>query len=168
MNEQQVAKCELCGEPMPPGEQMFKFHGYSGPCPRQHIIPLTHEPKIKSVVGPIPEEPPEATHSEDIERLQKLLHEREGEPLDDAMPDTDKHCYISCIEVAFHIPVYMTIDQQRRLCNLVQEICERPCNTPVGGVHWQSGGGSKPLWDEPHEPDFDNSIYYVETFSRSK
>lgn len=26
--------CELCGDPMPPGEQMFKFHGYSGPCPK--------------------------------------------------------------------------------------------------------------------------------------
>lgn len=28
------AKCELCGEPMPEGETMFKFHGYSGPCPK--------------------------------------------------------------------------------------------------------------------------------------
>jgi hypothetical protein len=28
------AKCELCGEPMPEGEEMFKFHGYSGPCPK--------------------------------------------------------------------------------------------------------------------------------------
>lgn len=27
-------RCELCGEPMPAGEQMFKFHGYSGPCPK--------------------------------------------------------------------------------------------------------------------------------------
>src|SRR5690349_2186505 len=27
-------KCELCGEPMPPGEEMFKLHGYSGPCPK--------------------------------------------------------------------------------------------------------------------------------------
>lgn len=27
------ALCKLCGEPMPPGEEMFKFHGYSGPCP---------------------------------------------------------------------------------------------------------------------------------------
>lgn len=25
--------CQLCGEPMPTGETMFKFHGYSGPCP---------------------------------------------------------------------------------------------------------------------------------------
>ena len=27
-------KCELCGEPMPPGEEMFKIHGYSGNCPK--------------------------------------------------------------------------------------------------------------------------------------
>ena len=25
--------CGLCGHPVPPGEEMFKFHGYSGPCP---------------------------------------------------------------------------------------------------------------------------------------
>ena len=28
------ALCILCGEPMPTGEEMFKFHGYSGPCPK--------------------------------------------------------------------------------------------------------------------------------------
>lgn len=27
-------KCELCGEPMPPGEEMFKIHGLSGNCPK--------------------------------------------------------------------------------------------------------------------------------------
>lgn len=27
--------CDICGQPMPPGEEMFKFHGYSGPCPPQ-------------------------------------------------------------------------------------------------------------------------------------
>lgn len=25
--------CELCGKPLPPGEEMFRYHGYSGPCP---------------------------------------------------------------------------------------------------------------------------------------
>ena len=29
-----IARCSLCGEPMPEGETMFKFHGYSGPCPK--------------------------------------------------------------------------------------------------------------------------------------
>lgn len=28
------ATCDLCGEPMPKGEEMFKLHGYSGPCPK--------------------------------------------------------------------------------------------------------------------------------------
>lgn len=28
------AVCEICGEPLPPGEEMFKYHGYSGPCPK--------------------------------------------------------------------------------------------------------------------------------------
>lgn len=32
MSEQQ--KCGLCGEPMPPGEEMFEYHGYSSPCPK--------------------------------------------------------------------------------------------------------------------------------------
>ena len=27
-------KCSICGEPMPDGETMFNFHGYSGPCPK--------------------------------------------------------------------------------------------------------------------------------------
>src|SRR5689334_9647042 len=27
------AKCAICGEPMPEGEEMFNYHGYSGPCP---------------------------------------------------------------------------------------------------------------------------------------
>jgi hypothetical protein len=28
-----MSNCELCGLPMPEGEEMFKYHGYSGPCP---------------------------------------------------------------------------------------------------------------------------------------
>ena len=32
MSEQ--PKCSVCGEPMLAGEEMFKFHGYSGPCPK--------------------------------------------------------------------------------------------------------------------------------------
>jgi hypothetical protein len=32
--ERDAARCELCGEPMPVGEEMFKFHGYSGSCPK--------------------------------------------------------------------------------------------------------------------------------------
>lgn len=29
-----TAICEICGDPMPAGEEVFKFHGLSGPCPK--------------------------------------------------------------------------------------------------------------------------------------
>lgn len=32
-----IPKCEICGEPMPVGEEMFKFHGYSGKCPTRPL-----------------------------------------------------------------------------------------------------------------------------------
>ena len=33
-------RCDLCGEPMPEGEEMFRLHGYSGPCPKPPL-PVT-------------------------------------------------------------------------------------------------------------------------------
>ena len=42
-----VAKCELCGESMPPGENMFKYHGYSGPCPKP---PLPRTPSEEEIL----------------------------------------------------------------------------------------------------------------------
>ena len=41
MSDAKQAICELCGEPMPPGEEVFNYHGYSGPCPKP---PLPAEP----------------------------------------------------------------------------------------------------------------------------
>lgn len=33
LKDMRGARCDACGEPMPEGEEMFKFHGYSGLCP---------------------------------------------------------------------------------------------------------------------------------------
>ena len=43
-------KCELCGEPMPPGEEMFKYHGYSGDCPKPPIPKQPAKQKIPGLV----------------------------------------------------------------------------------------------------------------------
>ena len=40
-----MPNCELCGEPMPEGESMFKYHGYSGPCPKPPL-PREHTETI--------------------------------------------------------------------------------------------------------------------------
>ncbi len=39
-----TTKCALCGEPMPEGESMFKYHGYSGPCPKGPLVRLALDP----------------------------------------------------------------------------------------------------------------------------
>lgn len=39
-------KCKLCGEPMPPGEEIFHYHGYSGDCPKP---PLPRDNGIEAV-----------------------------------------------------------------------------------------------------------------------
>lgn len=41
-----MSKCELCGEPMPAGEEMFKYHGLSGDCPKP---PLPRDSGIEGV-----------------------------------------------------------------------------------------------------------------------
>jgi len=43
-----VAKCKLCGEPMPAGEEMFNYHGYSGDCPKPPLAkPSTTAVRIR-------------------------------------------------------------------------------------------------------------------------
>lgn len=59
--DKEVAKCGLCGEPMPPGEEMFLYHGYSGDCPK---------PPLPRVVKPTYEE-----LEEKISVLKSLLRD---------------------------------------------------------------------------------------------
>lgn len=41
-----MTKCELCGEPMPVGEEMFKYHGLSCGCPKP---PLPRDNGVEAV-----------------------------------------------------------------------------------------------------------------------
>jgi hypothetical protein len=45
----EVARCELCGEPMSSGEEMFKYHGYSGPCPKPPLPKATPRYAVERV-----------------------------------------------------------------------------------------------------------------------
>ncbi len=41
-----MSKCEVCGEPMPASEKMFRYHGRSGNCPKP---PLPRDNGIEAV-----------------------------------------------------------------------------------------------------------------------
>lgn len=45
----EVAKCSLCGEPMPEGEETFAYHGYSGPCPKKPLKKKEPETELNNV-----------------------------------------------------------------------------------------------------------------------
>jgi hypothetical protein len=52
------ANCELCGEPMPQGEEMFNYHGYSGPCPKPPLpkkAAVDHAALYQAVLIPLQE-----------------------------------------------------------------------------------------------------------------
>lgn len=44
------AKCNLCGEPMPEGEEMFKYHGYSSPCPKPPLPKPSRNERIVTAI----------------------------------------------------------------------------------------------------------------------
>lgn len=104
------------------------------------------------------------------------------EPSKRQQPPGDDDHHVERIEVEFAIPVFLTIGQQSRLADLIEEIARSPKNTPVNGVHWQSGCGSKPSWsrtdaallgktpapDAPDtgEPSFDDDVLFFETSAR--
>lgn len=84
------------------------------------------------------------------------------------------------IEIDFALPVTLTDDEMRQLCNFVQSIAKR--HQPEGWVHWQSGCGQKPIFSqadahflgkevdpaapETGEPTFDESVFHIETTAR--
>lgn len=45
------AICQLCGEPMPPGEEMFNYHGYSGECPKPPTSALAQPARAQAGVA---------------------------------------------------------------------------------------------------------------------
>jgi hypothetical protein len=96
-------------------------------------------------------------------------------------PDDDAF-EVSAFEVSFAIPSVITQEHSRRFAELVSDIVDAPWNQPKNGVHWPSGCGSKPQWSqadqrvlgmpvdpnapESGEPDFDDSVYFIETCAR--
>lgn len=57
--------CGMCGEPMPPGEEMFMYHGHSGPCPKP----------VLETAKPLPTEPQPAPRPCDCRELVARLTE---------------------------------------------------------------------------------------------
>jgi len=70
------------------------------------------------------------------------------------------------IEIDFPAPVEFPEGWERVLDELVYMICKQYEKDNTDRVMWPAGHGSKPLWDEPNEPEFDDSIYHIDVAER--
>lgn len=73
---------------------------------------------------------------------------------------------VSRIEVTFAVPVELTEEEQRSIVAVARRAARRSETPEI--VHWPAGIGCKPIWNEPQEPTFDDSVFCVECFARER
>lgn len=71
--------CALCGEPMPEGEEMFRYHGYSGPCP-----------KPQPAAAPVPDGERVREYERLMLQLETAIQEDDSIGEDSARADLDR------------------------------------------------------------------------------
>lgn len=70
------------------------------------------------------------------------------------------------IEIHFPVAVEFPPGFERTLDALVDMVCEAYELKHPDRTMWPAGYGAKPIWNEPQEPTFDDSIYYIEVAER--
>jgi hypothetical protein len=70
------------------------------------------------------------------------------------------------IEITFAVPVELTTREMQDL-NRIANNAARRSQTPEL-VHWAAGCGSKPIWNEPHEPTWDDTVFSIDCCARER
>lgn len=73
---------------------------------------------------------------------------------------------VSKIEVTFPTSVTLSSEVQRGIDDLLQPICDKHVQENPDRVMWVFGHGSKPLWREPEEPEWDDEVFMIEIAER--
>ena len=72
------------------------------------------------------------------------------------------------IIIEFPFPVQLPKGFEQALSSFVNLVCSKYEEEYPGRVMWPAGHGSKPIWDEPNEPDFDDTIFCIEVCEREE
>jgi hypothetical protein len=70
------------------------------------------------------------------------------------------------IEITFPVPVEFPEGFFQVLDRLVNMVCEKYEAENPTRTMWPCGHGSKPIWREPEEPLFDESVYQISVSER--
>ena len=75
---------------------------------------------------------------------------------------------IQKIEIEFPFLVELPPGLDRLLEAVVDFVCKKYEAENPTRVMWPAGQGSKPIWREPEEPEFDDSIYHISVSERER
>lgn len=75
---------------------------------------------------------------------------------------------IKAIEISFGAAVELSEAEERLLMGLLSSACDRYSDEHPDRIMWVAGWGAKPLWREPQEPDFDDTVLHGECFERER
>jgi len=73
---------------------------------------------------------------------------------------------IQRIEIDFPTAVSLPDGFEKTLDALIGMVCEQYERENPARVMWPAGCGSKPLWREPEEPEYDDTVYFIEVAER--
>jgi len=70
------------------------------------------------------------------------------------------------IKIDFPVSVGFPPGWEQALDALIGQVCLQYEKDNPTQVMWVAGGGSEPIWNEPHEPTFDSSVFHLEIATR--
>jgi len=70
------------------------------------------------------------------------------------------------VEISFPVAVDLPAGWERALDGLVDMVCGKYEEEHPDRVMWPAGHGSRVLWREPEEPDFDDSVFEISVSER--
>jgi len=72
------------------------------------------------------------------------------------------------IEIIFPVMVDFPDRFQQELDFLIGKVCKKYEADNPGRVMWPFANGAKPIWNEPNEPEWNESIYEIQVAEREK
>lgn len=72
------------------------------------------------------------------------------------------------IEIEFAQPVELSDELKEKLHDVVDEVCKTYVAEHPDRTMWLMGRGNKPIWNEPHEPTFDATVYHIDVAERER
>lgn len=109
---------------------------------------------------------PVLVQQEFYDKLDILLKSGQLEYYVKVLGDPSEKNIISKMEITFPTPVDLSSEIQRGMDDLLQPICDNHMQEHPDRVMWIFGHGSKPLWREPEEPEWDDEVYFIEIAER--